>query len=331
MADVQKQFEQFHATIRVDYEMGANLREKRDIIVAKIERYLEQHGHPSCRVLLQGSYKMKTGVKPIAELEYDLDIGLRFDLDESAHSAAEVRGWVLEAVRGHTQNVEDKGPCIRVNYEAGFHLDLVVFAVSEEDNGTERYRLAHRTKGWRPADPPGLLEYVSDYHTTRFAGTEDAATRMDQFRRCVRCLRRWNDVQMPFDNDGKPTGLGLVLLAIQQELKRAIYLDGRSDDRGALAEFTRRIATTIGRVGATKPTPEFEDMFGRLTEQDMADFKGRMAKLADALVFAGATPDPVEACRRLQSVFGQDFPVPEPVDTARRTHAPAIVTPVASA
>ena len=33
MANVQKYFEQFHDTIRTDYEMNSTLREKKDIIL----------------------------------------------------------------------------------------------------------------------------------------------------------------------------------------------------------------------------------------------------------------------------------------------------------
>lgn len=129
MADVQKQFEKFHETIRVDYDMSSELREKRDIVVEKIKKFLREKGLPSCEVLLQGSYKMKTSVQPIEDLEYDIDIGLRFAIHEDDHDAATVRGWVYDAVSDHTMRVEDKGPCVRVYYAKGYHLDLVTYAV----------------------------------------------------------------------------------------------------------------------------------------------------------------------------------------------------------
>lgn len=331
MADIQKQFERFHEKIRVDYDMSSELRDKRDIVLRRIKKHLGENGCPSCRELLQGSYKMKTGVKPIEDLEYDIDIGLRFDIRETDYKAEKVRSWVYEAVKDHTKRIEDRGPCIRVVYEAGYHLDLVTYAVWTDDTGDEKYRLAHKKNGWRPADPPALLEYVRNYRTQNFVDTEDNATKTDQFRRCVRALRRWNDFQIPYEDEAKPTGLAFVLLAIQRGLLKSTFLDGRPDDRRSLAIFSRSITNTWGRVIASKPTPEYEEMFGRLSEADMTAFKKRMGTLADALDFAGNTADPVKACEKLGEVFGDDFPVPEKEDTGERTKAPAIIPSSSSA
>ncbi len=329
MADVQKQFEKFHETIRVDFDMSQDLRDKRDIVVEKVKKYLREKGHPTCEVLLQGSYKMKTGVRPVADLEYDIDIGLRFSIRDTDYAAATVRGWVYEAVKDHTKKVEKKGPCVRVYYSDGYHLDLVTYAVWEE-NGPDQYRLDHKTNGWREADPPKLLGYVNDYREN-FDGTDDNATKTDQFRRCVRYLLRWNDVRMPYEDEEKPTGLGFVLLAIQRGLSKTTFLDGRSDDRRALETFVRRVANTVGRVQADKPTPEYEEMFGRLGGDAMTQFKEDLKGLADALEEAGRTAAPFEACKELQAVFGEAFPVPPAEETARAYRAPAVVTSSTSA
>src|SRR5690349_13477447 len=100
MADIQAQFEQFHNIIRADYDHNSELCEKRDIIVAKIRKYLAEHNLPVCDQLMQGSYAMKTGVKvgPYAQLQPDIDVGLRFDFTDTDYDATTVRGWILAAV-----------------------------------------------------------------------------------------------------------------------------------------------------------------------------------------------------------------------------------------
>jgi hypothetical protein len=193
MADIQKYFEKFHDAIRVDYDMSSALREKRDIVLDKIQKSLKNAGKPAFKALNQGSYIMKTGVKPIAELEYDIDIGLRFQVDPEEHNARDVRGWVLDAISNHTKSVEDRRPCIRVNYSAGYHLDLVCYAVWNDSE----YRLAHKSEGWRPTEPKKLLSHIAEHQKRYFAETEDSLTKTNQFRRCVRYLRRWNDVRTP--------------------------------------------------------------------------------------------------------------------------------------
>lgn len=331
MADVQRQFETFHETIRVDYEMSKTLREKRDIVVEKIRKHMKDNEKPVPTPLLQGSYKMKTGVKPIGDIEYDIDIGLRFDIHEDDETAAEVRDWVLEAIGSHTKRVEPKGPCIRVCYEAGYHLDIVCYATWEDSSGILQFRLAHRDNGWRPADPPGLLDYVNTAREP-FEGTEDSATQTDQFRRGVRALRRWADELRPTDNDDrKPSGIALVLLSIQNNLSPTKFLDNRPDDRSALERLSDLLATQTGRLQASKPTPEYEDVLSGLSDDEMSRLKSEFRELHAALEYAGSNADPVKACECLQKVFGDDFPVPDPEDTAKKTAAPAIITSSSSA
>jgi hypothetical protein len=329
MANVQKYFEQFHETIRMDYKMSETLRDKRDIILNRIRKHLAEKGRPGFVEMNQGSYRMKTGVVPIAELEFDIDVGLRFNFSEIDYDSKTVRSWIFEAVDGHTEKVESRGPCTRVTYKDGYHVDLVGYARWTDAFGTEQYRLAHKTDGWRPADPVGLLDRIREARKP-FDGTEDKATKTDQFRRCVRYQRRWIDELIPKESTAKPTGLAFVLLAMQ-ELPPHLTWMGLPDDRSALEAIATSAANTVGRLVAVKPTPEYEDMFGRLTNEEMSDLKERYAAMAKALREADEEVDPVVACRILQKVFGSDFPVPEPEGTAKKTSAPAIVTSSSSA
>lgn len=330
MANVQKYFEKFHDVIRIDYDMSEPLREKREKILSRIRDYLKKNALPGFDELLQGSYKMKTGVKPIKDLRYDIDVGLRFGFSDTDHACKTVRKWVSDAVAGHTEEVEDKGPCTRVIYTDGYHVDLVSYARWEDSLAREQYRLAHKDKGWREADPPKLLEHVEQVRKP-FEGTEDSLTKTDQFRRCLRCLRRWNDVAMPYEADDKPSGLALVLLSSQLLKGPVRSLDNSPDDRKALEILARAAASHGGRLVAKKPTPEYEDMFGRLSDVQMDALKRRFKRLEDALVRADGERDPVEACKMLQKEFGADFPLPDPDETGKKTKGPAIIPASTSA
>lgn len=328
MADIQKYFEDFHATIRLDYEASEPLRSSRDVVLNKISAALKKNKRPAFKTLLQGSYKMKTGVKPIGEMEYDIDVGLRFEIDPDEVTAAEARSWVLEAVEGHTKSQEDKGPCIRVVYQAGYHLDLVTYATPDGNQG--EFHLAHKTKGWRAADPQKLLDHVNTSRSA-FANTTDNKTKTDQFRRCIRYLRRWNDVRIPTEANHKPSGLALVLAGTTYGLSPQVDIEGRPNDLASLKHLVAQLADTAGRIRADKPSPEYEDMFARLSDKQMDDLKEAFSDLRDALVEAEETADPSKACEALKPYFGDDFPSPPPDETAKKTAAPAIVTSVSSA
>lgn len=326
MADVQALFEAFHNKIRTYYEINDTLREKKDIIVKRVNSHLAEKKRPSCVEFIQGSYKMKVGILAVKGLEYDIDVGLRFSFKELDHSAEEVRGWVFEAVDGHTERVEKRSACIRVVYADDYHVDLVPYAWWDDASGAEQYRLAHKTKNWRPADPPGLVEFVNRIRKP-FEGAKDKATDTDQFRRVVRYLKRWNDVAIPRESDDKPSGLALLLLT-RHYLPGPIGADS-GDDRSALEQISSAAAATVGRIVEHKPTPEKEDVFAKISESGMKSLKGRFAVLRDVLQLARNTSDVQKACKELKGVFGDDFPCPngqaKGAETALRTAAPAIV------
>ena len=192
MADVQKYFEQFHKEIRMDYDLNKTLAEKRDIILDRIMNYLKEEKKPLFRSMLQGSYIMKTGVKPIEKLDYDIDVGLRFDIHENNYVALDVREWLHNATKDHTEKVESRGPCTRVIYKDGYHVDLVAYAVYKNNLGSEIHKLAHKQNGWRDANPIGLLDFFEKV-IANYEETEDSATKTNQFRRVVRYIRRWDD------------------------------------------------------------------------------------------------------------------------------------------
>lgn len=329
MAEVQGLFEKFHSTIRTDYDINSTLREKKDIIVRRVKAHLADIGKPTCDEYLQGSYKMKVGICALEGSEFDIDVGLRFSFSETRYTPQEVRSWVYEAVDGHTDTaVGDKGPCLRVTYADGYHVDLVCYAWWDDAWSQTQYRLAHKSNSWLPADPPKLIEWVNDARAA-FDNTKDSATQTDQFRRVVRYLKRWNDEAIRGESDDKPSGLAMVLLTAQHLTFPALDWAGKADDRKALEKVAEGAAATYGRIIAKKPTPEYEDMFGRLSDKAMTALKERFAALRDALRVAKQTDDVSVACKELKRVLGDDFPCPPKSDaeqqTAMRTRSPAII------
>lgn len=326
MANVQTQFEQFHKRIRICYEINETLREKKDIIVGRVKKHLEKNNRPQCVAFIQGSYKMKVGICAVQALAYDIDVGLRFSFDESRYTPATVRGWVSEAIDGHTEQIDEMPSCIRITYADGCRVDLIAYAWWDDDSNREQYRLAHASRGWRPVDPPGLVKYVRDARKP-FADTKDAATQTDQFRRVVRYLKRWNDCAMPIESKDKPSGLALVLLTEEHLKNPKTAWDGVSDDRSALEQVARAAENTIGRISVASPTLEHDDLFRGVSETGMTSLKQRFGELRQALVDTKNAGDVQTACTCLREVLGDDFPCPEhpdgPKGKARKTSAPA--------
>ncbi len=330
MDELQKQFEKFHEIIRLDYEMNESLREKRDIIIDKIRKHFREKERPSFVVIHQGSYKLRTGVCPIGDLEYDIDIGLVFEDLPEGTTASEVRTWVYESICDHTDDVQSLRNCIRVCYaKEKYHVDLVSYSL-RIINGAEQFELASKNDGWRPAEPTRLVEILKE-KLKSFQDAEDSATGTNQFRRIVRYLKRWNDFAIPKESKDRPSGLALTLMVYYNATK-SLKWHGSNYDIGALKQVAEWATSTFGRIEVRKLTQEYEDLLAGLSDDAMNDFKDRFKVLLQTLKDAEKEEDLVKACKSLQKVFGPDFPVPEKKKEGLMvTAAPAIVPGSSSA
>jgi hypothetical protein len=304
MANIQKQFLDFHGKIKVDPD---ELREKRDILLEKIKKSLKEKDRPIPELINQGSYIYGVGIKPVSEdLEYDIDVGLAFPIKSQDYSAKEVKDWVYEAVKGHTNSVKDKGPCIRVRYAKGFHVDLVCYAKYKSDESKEEYQLAHKDNTWKPSEPKKLKQYVNDARE-KFSDTK-LNNGSDQLQRVVRYLKRWNDVAITEESDDKPIGLAMLLFVIDKLDSPKYDSRGEMSDLEALISVSYAAKICLGRITTYKPTPEYEDVFGKLSEGAMHAFKERFSDLYNALVKAKNESDSSKACDFMRKYFGDDFP-----------------------
>lgn len=304
MAKVQSKFSKFHDTIRVEKE---TLREKRDILVNKIVASLKAAGHPIPAPINQGSYIYGVGVMPLGEQEYDIDVGLVFDICSNDYDADVVKKWVLDAVDGHTKKVEARGPCVRVHYSAGYHVDLVVYAMHKDDADVEDFQLSKNGE-WCSADPKRLKQIIFDSREM-FKDTRDGSG-SDQMQRVVRCLKRWNDVAIPEESVDKPIGLATVFLVMRSLASPVLDENDKPDDLCALIAVASWASRQLPRISIQKPTPEYEDLFAKLDMDAMNELIARFKKLHTELVRARNEPDEVKACEMLAAEFGDDFPVP---------------------
>ena len=299
---MQKHFRKFHKAIKVETD---ELREKRDILVNKIRDSLKKAGHPLPDPLNQGSYIYGVGVFPVGNEEYDIDVGLDFPILSNNHEAAAVRKWVYDAIKDHTNNTEDRGPCIRVRYAAGYHVDLVIYARYKDTESTENYQIAYKDNKWCPAEPKKLKDIIQKAREP-FSETKDNSG-SDQFQRITRYLKRWNDLDIPGDSPDKPSGLATLLLVKKHLITPVLDSDSEADDLAALTKVVHAVKHTLGRIVVQKPTQQFEDVYSKLDDQAMTRFKDRATSLLADL--EKATKETEEkACEILRQQFGNDFP-----------------------
>ena len=164
MADCSKNFnngdECYRNKITLGSEKEDQLRTSRNALREKIKSHLEGKGANDVKFYRQGSYAHRTIVNPL-DGDYDIDDGVYMDLNdfENEPSTRTIHNWIVDAVEGHTDTQpNDREPCVRAIFKAGYHVDLPAYKIVKESDKS-KYYLAKKTAGWERAIQEGMNDW----------------------------------------------------------------------------------------------------------------------------------------------------------------------------
>ncbi|MFE5388890.1 MULTISPECIES: nucleotidyltransferase domain-containing protein [Bacillus cereus group] len=330
------QFNQFHEAIKLKEE-NATLKEKRDIIINKINEKLPDEARYGFTIFNQGSYAMNTGIKPL-DNDYDIDVGLYFDMSKEDVKPVVAKQWIYDALEGHTSDIKIKVPCVTVTYKDGYHVDVTVYASSNDDG---KVYLAKGKSGslevnkyWDESNPKDLINEIRDHLSDK----DDRR----QFRRVVRYLKRWKDLKFN-TGSGKPTGIALTScvyhwLTIQKDVdlfdKTTTYKDLDALINIVSQMISRFVDEYVEVDGEYKYMPRLKvylpvepnpELFEKMTSKQMVTFKEKLVVLLEKLKEAREHSDPTDAAEILRTQLGNDFPIPPRSTTGRRAYAAPVI------
>ena len=183
MANCNDLFQQFLSKITISAEQRDNLQIGKDAIRERIQAYFSdvlKLQQPS--FFLQGSYALKTMVRPLGTDDYDLDDGVYLQHtgnDESTPTPRTVSEWIVKAVDGHVKKEPVRlNNCVRVVYANGYHIDLPVY---REINGEIHLGTLGEDQ-WIHSDAKAFNAWFHE----RLEATE-------QMRSCIKYLKAWKD------------------------------------------------------------------------------------------------------------------------------------------
>ena len=326
MASIQTYFNKFDDTIRRSYDNNSVLREKRDLLLRDSRDGLRRHFQdaglriPRFDDFNQGSYAMGTGIAPLVGEDYDIDVGLIFHLPKEDYSPVKVKQWVHDALQSGNRTVEYKRPCVRVQYHRDggvlYHVDLAIYSGGNANWGNQIYLAkgflgsAPENQVWEISDPKGLKETFQQ----KFQHQEG---HRNQFRRVIRFLKRWKDFKFRADGNGRPTGIAITACAMNWfQVGTRYNIPDRTnyyDDLTALKNLAQAIIdrfTRTGHLSVKLPVPPHNNLFEKMSDRQMENFKSRLEMLRDDLTQIESTVDPLTVCQLLQEIFGDDFPTP---------------------
>ena len=196
--------------VKLSEDDRKDIREKADTNQRRIEKGLEDKKEPKPRGFqTQGSYAMRTMINR-PNKDYDIDAGCYFN-------AADIKDITPRALRRKVCEAADDGRfktppevkknCVRIVYDEGYHVDVPVYKLEEDENGNMKAVLSSVDE-WRASDPKGVTNW--------FNGEVKSHDPAD-LRKLVRLLKAFCPTS--------PSGLVLSVLA-----SKLVVSDGDDDD-----------------------------------------------------------------------------------------------------
>lgn len=311
--DLQSNFRRFHDAIKFDRPQNVNwLTEKRDMLVQELQAYLRVNNLPSVKAYNQGSYAMGTGVKPVGDRDFDIDVALVFDLDVRDYEPTQVKKWVQDAMSKYAnRTVVMRRPCVRVQYHRNgsehYHVDLAVYGKKDTNKDKEDLQLAkgflgsdEQYKFWEDSEPFELKELLNN----KFDNEDYKA----QFKRIICYLKRWKDENFGASGDGAPTGIALTAMAYNWY--RPHSRAGKLDDLCTLRCFFEYCCRNDHGLYVKLPVKPHNILCEKILNNARltSAYKTKVEKLYFELEKANAAEDKSKAIKILQTQFGSDFP-----------------------
>ena len=322
---IQTHFNKFHKKIKLGREddLYKKARERDDSIKKAVSSEFSDAGYPVVSDFIQGSLKTHTGIVPISG-DYDIDRALVINEDSAPENPVKPKKKVLDVLENRGfKNAKIKRPCVTADYASdNVHIDFIIYKLQNQ-----QYFLAvgkansdEKNREWSISDPHGLTDWINDgtmYYEADY---------LPQFRRLVRYLKRWRDVQFSQSRAAKVFSIGLTVM-VKEQFSWSFSSEGESQDLQALIDTVDNILNAnyfteeeFGRyrVYVRLPVSPYRDIFHGSSLDTGTQLRNKLSWLKQKLVEVKGLSDESEQCDILNRLFGTDFEVPDPPNGGKK-------------
>tara|TARA_R110000868_G_scaffold259520_3_gene517768 strand:+ start:615 stop:1484 length:870 start_codon:yes stop_codon:yes gene_type:complete len=258
----------------------------KDGLRERIRKYFKEH-HPEYvpKFYIQGSYKMKTGIRTKDDI-CDLDDGVYFFRTPDV-TATTLQNWIWDAVNGYTSTTpEHRKKCIRNIFSGDYEIDIPVYY---KIYGKE-YQLAVKNNGWEDSDPKALIDW--------FNNNKDANGKMIK---AIKELKAWCDHK----RNKMPSGLAMTILAMNAKAK--IVFNDRDDI--LLTDILREIKKALAqKFECIVPAAPKDDLFADYDETRKSNFLNNLDSFVSDAEAALKEQNQLKASRLWKKHLGTRFP-----------------------
>ncbi len=292
MANCNKLFLDYDKNLTIPKKKKDRLKDSKETIRKRIKKYFKKN-HPEYKpeFYIQGSYKMKTTIVTKDD-ECDLDDGVYFKREVGV-TGTTLQQWIKNAVDGATTNdPEHRKRCVRVIYEADYHIDLPSYYYPEDWNHP---KLAVKNEDLEESDPKEIVDW--------FIEEKDEN---GQLVRIVKYLKGWGD----YKRNKMPSGLAMCILASEN-----IEYNDRDDI--AMKDTLIAIQETLeNSFECVVPGTPYDDLFEDYDNTRKNNFLSNLDDFVeDAKKAVEDEPNQKKASKLWRKHFGSKFPLGADEDT----------------
>jgi hypothetical protein len=287
MANLNYLFQEFNDELTVSESKKSKMINSREHLREKIRKSFEQnHKGYSPKFYIQGSYKLNTLIRTKDDT-CDLDDGVYFSSNPDNVTGTTLQRWVKEAVEGTTDATPThKRKCIRVDYKAGYNIDLPVMVFDE--NTDNHPLLAVKNSDFQVDDPKEFVDYFKDNKT-------------DQMVRIIKYLKAWCDHKRA----EMPCGLAMTVLSLK------CFQENDRDDvalKYILIEIEKQLKKNFRCLMPTTPK---DDLFEDYSETKKKNFMDNLSSFIEDAKKAIEEPNHLKASKLWRKHLGERFPLGE--------------------
>lgn len=285
MANLDNLFREFNAELCITATKKSKMISSKDHLRNKIkDHFKENHPGYTPKFYIQGSYKLKTSIRTKDDT-CDLDDGIYFESNPDNVTGTTLQKWVKEAVGGTTDATPiHKRKCIRVDYKAGYNIDLPVLVFDEEND--EHPMLAVKNDEFQIDDPKEFVDYFQENKT-------------DQMIRIIKYLKSWCDHK----RNEMPCGLAMTVLALDN------FQPNQRDDislKYTLIEIEKSLKQ---RFKCQMPTTPYDDLFADYSETKKKNFLENLSAFIEDAQKAIDESNQLKASKLWRKHLGDRFPL----------------------
>ncbi|MGV8019132.1 MAG: nucleotidyltransferase [Ignavibacteria bacterium] len=250
---------------------------------------------------LQGSYKLKTGIKPVNGGEYDVDVILELDLkDDNGNYIMDgysVTNWlynILTGIPAYKDKVEypPKTRSVRIKYAKELRLDISPVHYNNDEDPVLI------VPDWKPTNPKGYRNWCVNIQESS----------KQQFYFVTRILKYWRDIQTGVGSHPKSILL-TTLIGKNISTKEGITVN---ESLVITMKSLNKYLQGLTEVPEIKnPSLNTENLAERFSYSDFISFKSRFKTATEKIIEAFNEDDEDKCIKILNSaeLFKDTFPV----------------------